>query len=164
MRDLENRKAPFRGYIPRDRKEYHRFIRLILAYADSVCFTVKPFLDNLEEFNSSIWSGMKYSVLDHGFARAASNAPGCKSHLILLKKAYPVYDFLQSRNHIFDFTREDAAFGITLEDPAFIKGGEVFCYTVTHEKICFVAEDVLTEDVYRQLSPKECYSRKKRRK
>ncbi len=32
--------------------------------------------------------------------------------------------------------------GITLEDPAFIKNEEVFCYTVTHEKICIVIEGI----------------------
>lgn len=151
MENLKRKKEPFWGYIPKGRKEYNRFIRVVFDHADSVCFTVKPFLDNIDEFNNSIWSAMRYSVLDHGFARAASNPANVKSHLILLKKDYYLYDFLQRKNSIFDFTEEDPDCGIWLDDPAFIKDGEVFCYTVTHEKICIV-----TEDVYKQLCGWKC--------
>ena len=33
-------------------------------------------------------------------------------------------------------------FGITLEDPAFIKDGEVVCYTITHEEYCCIEEEL----------------------
>lgn len=146
MEDIKLKKEPFVGYIPKGRKAYHRFIRLIFNYADSVCFTVRPFLDGIDEFNSSIWSAMQYSVLACGFASAASDFSCSKSHLVILQTDYSVYEFLQGRNGVFDFQEEDPASGITFEDPAFIRDGEVFCYTVTHEKICIV-----TENIYHQL-------------
>ncbi len=128
--------------MPKNKKEYQKFIQIILYYADSVCFTIKPFLDNIDEFNKSIWSELTYSVLDYGFARAASGFKNDKSHLVLLKKDYYVYSFFKGKKGIFDFREEDSSLGITLEDPAFIKNEEVFCYTVTHEKICIVIEDI----------------------
>ncbi len=142
MKDLQIRKENFFGYIPKSNKEYQKFIQIILNYADSVCFTIKPFLDNIDEFNKSIWSELNYSVLDYGFVRAASNFENDKSHLVLLKKDYYVYNFFKGKKGIFDFRDEDSNLGITLEDPAFIKNEEVFCYTVTHEKICLVIEDI----------------------
>uniref|UniRef100_N2ADU2 Uncharacterized protein n=1 Tax=Eubacterium plexicaudatum ASF492 TaxID=1235802 RepID=N2ADU2_9FIRM len=99
-------------------------------------------MDNIDEFNKSIWSDLNYSVLDYGFVRAASNFENDKSHLVLLKKDYYVYNFFKGKKGIFDFRDEDSNLGITLEDPAFIKNEEVFCYTVTHEKICIVIEDI----------------------
>lgn len=142
MKDLQIRKENFLGYIPKSNKEYQKFIQIILNYADSVCFTIKPFLDNLDEFNKSIWSELNYSVLDYGFVRAASDFKNDKSHLVLLKKDYYVYNFFKGKKGIFDFQGEDSNLGITLEDPAFIKNEEAFCYTVTHEKICIVIEDI----------------------
>lgn len=142
MKDLQIRKENFFGYIPKSNKEYQKFIQIILNYADSVCFTIKPFLDNIDEFNKSIWSELNYSVLDYGFVRAASNFENDKSHLVLLKNDYYVYNFFKGKKGIFDFRDEDSNLGITLEDPAFIKNEEVFCYTVTHEKICIVIEDI----------------------
>lgn len=142
MKGLEIREGIFWGYVPKKYNEYKKFIQIILNYADSVCFTIKPFLDNLDEFNKSIWSELNDSVLDYGFARAASNFESDKSHLILLKKDYYVYKFFQGKKGIFDFLEEDPNLGITLEDPAFIKNVEVFCYTVTHEKMCIVIEDI----------------------
>lgn len=142
MKDLQIIKENFFGYIPKSNKEYQKFIQIILNYADSVCFTIKPFLDNIDEFNKSIWSELNYSVLDYGFVRAASNFENDKSHLVLLKKDYYVYNFFKGKKGIFDFRDEDSNLGITLEDPAFIKNEEVFCYTVTHEKICIVIEDI----------------------
>lgn len=142
MKDLQIIKENFFGYIPKSSKEYQKFIQIILNYADSVCFTIKPFLDNIDEFNKSIWSELNYSVLDYGFVRAASNSENDKSHLVLLKKDYYVYNFFKGKKGIFDFRDEDSNLGITLEDPAFIKNEEVFCYTVTHEKICIVIEDI----------------------
>lgn len=146
MKDIEIIKENFFDYIPKNKKEYQKFIQFILNHADSVCVTIKPFLDNIAEFNRSIWAEMKYSVLDYGFARAASNFKNDKSHLILLKKDYSVIHFFKERKGIFDFSEEDTNLGISLEDPAFIKDDKVFCYTVTHEKICIVSENI-----YRQL-------------
>ncbi len=144
MKDLEVRTDSFIGYIPKNKKDYLKFIQLILRYADSVCFQINPFLDNIDEFNRSIWGEMADSVLDYGFARAASDPENVKHHLVLLNKDYFVWQFLKERKGIFDYTQEDSGLGITLEDPAFIKDGKVFCYTVTHEKICIVAEDIYT--------------------
>lgn len=142
MRDLEIKKENFYGYIPKNRKDYLTFIRSVLDDADAVCFTVKPYLDNIDEFNRSIWSQLQYSVVDYGFARAASNFKNEKSHLILFQNDYFIYQFFMEKDDIFAYAKEDANLGITLEDPAFIKDGEVFCYTVTHEKICIVTKNI----------------------
>lgn len=144
--DIKIMKEPFWDCTPKSRKGYHWFIRLILNYADAVCFTVRPFFDGIDELNGSIWSDMQYSVLDYGFAGAASDFAGYKSHLVIFRADYSAYEFFQGRKGIFDFCEEDAGSGITLEDPASMKDGEVFCYTVTHEKICIV-----TESIYKQL-------------
>lgn len=117
MDDIKIVKEPFFDCTPKSRKGYRRFIRQILNYADAVCFTVRPFLDGVNELNGSIWSDLQYSVLDYGFAGAVSDFAGYKSHLVIFRTDYPVYAFLQSRNGIFDFREEDAG-GITLEDPA----------------------------------------------
>ena len=60
---------PFNGYFPGSRREYLGFIRLVLKYADTVCFTVCPYLDNPGELGSSIWSCLSDSVLDYGLHR-----------------------------------------------------------------------------------------------
>lgn len=142
MKDIILSSRNFMDYIPKNQKEYRSFIRLILKYADTVCFTVRPWLDSLDEFRCSIWSEMRCSIADYGFAQAASDPKGVKSSLILFKKDYCLCDFLQHKNGIFDFTEEDPGTGIRLDDPAFLKNGEVFLYTVTHGKMCAVTEDV----------------------
>lgn len=124
---------PFNGYFPGSRREYLGFIRLVLKYADTVCFTVCPYLDNPGELGSSIWSCLSDSVLDYGFAQAVSYPPDVRHCLVLFRKDYCLCEFLQSRKGIFDFEEEDPVLGIRLEDPAFLKNGEIFCYTVTHE-------------------------------
>ncbi|MCD8342139.1 MAG: hypothetical protein LUC87_08345 [Clostridiales bacterium] len=50
-------------------------------------------------------------------------------------------EFLKSRKGLFDFTERDEATGILLEDLAFSREGEIFCYTLTHEAFCCVAEE-----------------------
>ena len=156
MEDLMQSKEEFFDYIPKNKKEYQNMIQCVLYHADFVCFTVLPFLDNIGEFNNSIWSRMRYSVADYGFARAASDSRNDKSHLILFKKDYFVYQFLKEKSNIFDFQEEDSVSGIMLEDPAFIRKGEVFCYTITHEKMC-----IMTEDIYRQITAAKQGKRKK---
>lgn len=100
MKDLEVRTDSFIGYIPKNKKDYLKFIQLILRYADSVCFQINPFLDNIDEFNRSIWGEMADSVLDYGFARAASDPENVKHHLVLLNKDYFVWQFLKERGFL----------------------------------------------------------------
>ncbi len=87
---------PFNGYFPGSRREYLGFIRLVLKYADTVCFTVCPYLDNPGELGSSIWSCLSDSVLDYGFAQAVSYPPDVTHCLVLFRKDYCLCEFLQS--------------------------------------------------------------------
>ncbi len=103
---------PFNGYFPGSRREYLGFIRLVLKYADTVCFTVCPYLDNPGELGSSIWSCLSDSVLDYGFAQAVSYPPDVRHCLVLFRKDYCLCEFLQSRKGIFDFEEEDPVLGI----------------------------------------------------
>ena len=149
MKNMKIKQEHFIDYIRKnktDHKEYIRIIRMLIKHADAVCFTIKPFLDTVDDFYHSIWSAMRFSVLDYGYAESAIDEAGKKSCMILLRTDYELYDFMQNRKNLFDFGQEDPYFGFALENPAFIKDGEVFCYTISHEENCLV-----TKSVYEQL-------------
>ena len=115
-------------------KEYLRFIKLLLKNTDQICFTIKPCLDDLDEFKKSKWGHLSGSIIkqtcDH-----AIDMPEYLRSLLYFKNDYTMYDFFIHLKSISDFT-EDENLGITMEDPIFIKNGEVICYTVTHEDLC----------------------------
>ena len=64
-----------------------------------------------------------------------------KESLLIVKKDFSVYNYFMNRIDIFDFT-EDEKVGIALENPMFFKNGEIVFDTITHEKICVMAESL----------------------
>lgn len=135
----------YEGFIPKSKKEYNVFIDFIIRKASEICVTINPSLDSIMEFEESVWGELADSIIATEYAQAATDIPGNKSFLVYFKMDYKVIKFLKSRNNIFDFSECDKTTGITLEDPAFIKDNIIFCYTVTHEKICDIEENLYQE-------------------
>ncbi|MCD7857199.1 MAG: hypothetical protein LUG55_05275 [Clostridiales bacterium] len=124
-----------------DRKSYLRFLTFVWGRADAVCFTVDPYLRDMEELRQSVWAALTDSVIATRYTEAPSDMPGHPHFLVFFRKDYCVLEFLKSRKNIFDFTEQDEATGILLEDLAFSRDGEIFCYTLTHEYSCDIAEE-----------------------
>lgn len=141
MKDIYKKDTGYESYVTKDYKEYLKFIKLVLKNTDKVCFTVNPFLDNMEEFRQSKWGFLSDSVLYTICDKAITEYFDVKSHLIILKNDYSVYEFFLNKKNISDF-EEDENIGITIEDPVFIKGNEVVCYALTHEDDCCIEKEL----------------------
>lgn len=63
MQTICKKDTAYLSYIPENHRQYIKFIKLVLKNTDKICFTVKPCLDNLEEFAQSIRGFMCDSVL-----------------------------------------------------------------------------------------------------
>lgn len=135
----------YKGFIPKSKKDYNTFIDFIIRKADEICVTIKPSLDSIAEFEESMWGELANSIVATEYGQAATDYPGEKSFLVYFKVDYKVIEFLKLRKNIFDFSECDKKTGITLEDPTFIKDNIIFCYTLTHERICEVEEDFYKE-------------------
>lgn len=85
MQTICKKDTAYLSYIPENHRQYIKFIKLVLKNTDKICFTVKPFLDNLEEFAQSIWGFMCDSVLYTTCEQAITDRSDTKSHLIMLK-------------------------------------------------------------------------------
>lgn len=124
---------------------YRKIIKKILSHADEVVFTVHPFLDDDDEFKNGRWSNLSdsflYSVYDH----APTDQPNDKSSMIILKNDYYVYDYFLNLCDLYEI-QEDDTYGISIEDPAFMKNGEIFCYSISHEEGCDI-EEALWEQI-----------------
>ena len=142
MKNVNKKNTKYLYLDTKTRKEYQDFINLVMKNTDKVCFTVRPFLDNIEEFNNSIWSFLSENVICTTIDRPITGDFDEVDHLIVLKKDYFLYEFFLNKKNIFDFQQADKKSGITLEDPVFIKDGKVVCYTITHEKYCCIEEDL----------------------
>lgn len=124
---------------------YKKIIKKILNYADEVVFTIQPFLENDDEFKNSRWSELSGSFLYSVYDSAPSDQPNDKHSMIVLKNDYYVYDYFLNLCDFFEI-QEDDKYGISIEDPAFIKNGEIFCYAISHEEICDI-EEALWEQI-----------------
>lgn len=142
MKNVNKKNTKYLYLEMKTRREYQEFIKLVMKHTDKVCFTVRPFLDNIEEFNNSIWSFLSENVIYTAIDRPITGGFDEVNHLIVLKKDYFLYDFFWKKENIFDFEQTDENLGITLEDPVFIKDGEVVCYTITHEEYCCIEEEL----------------------
>ena len=69
MKNMKIKQEHFIDYIRKnktDHKEYIRIIRMLIKHADAVCFTIKPFLDTVDEFYHSIWEKKLYDSIAYG--------------------------------------------------------------------------------------------------
>ncbi len=133
-------KDSYEAYNVLGHDEYQRFIKLILKNTDTVCFKVDSWLDDLDELRQSKWGMLSENVIEMTDENGAPVSTGGYSR-IFLKNDYELYEFFMGLKNIFDF-EEDETLGIKLEDPFFIKDGEIICHTLTHEWDCAVAEDL----------------------
>ena len=81
--NISNKK--YVSYLAEKHDDYKRFIKIILKNSDKVCFTVRPSLDNIDEFRDSIWSFLSESILYTSCEKAATDGYNEKSDLIVLK-------------------------------------------------------------------------------
>ncbi|WP_026528033.1 hypothetical protein [Butyrivibrio sp. VCD2006] len=133
-------KDSYEAYNVLDHDEYQRFIKLVLKNTEIVCFKVDSWLDDLDELRHSKWGMLSENVVEMTNEEGVSNSSGSYSR-IYMKNDYTLYEFFMGLKNIFDF-EEDESMGIKLEDPLFIKNGEIICHTLTHEGYCDVAEDI----------------------
>lgn len=127
---------------------YKKIMKKILNYADEVVFAIGPFLDNDDEFKNSRWSELSDSFLYSVYDSAPSDLPDNKHSMIVLKSDYYVYDYFLNLSDLFEI-QEDDELGISMENPAFMKNGEIFCYAVSHEEMCVIEEE-LWEQIMKQ--------------
>lgn len=113
----------------KSRKEYNEFIKFNLKYADQIIFVV--------DYVSNQYEKLNFEIIDSGFAQAASDMKGENSHLIEVKNNYNLYEYLISCENFFGFKEEN-----DIRDVCFLKSGEVYCYTITHEEVCIISEVV----------------------
>ena len=121
-------------------KEYKSLMKRLLSYVDEVCFSVYPFLDGIEEIRASKWNLSDESmrvIYDYEVTEADRN----KTSMIILKNNYHVMEYFLDWNDIFHIF-ENCNVGITIENPVFIKNGEVIMYALSHEKLCDIDEAI----------------------
>ncbi len=131
----------------KDQKTYRNFMKKVLNSCDSVCFTVMSGIDRLEELADTELGFMRYNCLFFGYGSGVNDGDYNIHHLLVVKNSYELYEFFLNKKDIFDFDYIDKEMTIKLENPQFIKDGEVLCHTVTHEEICVVLKEVVKEMV-----------------
>lgn len=145
FKEAKWKKIGYRPYAVEEHDEYVKLIKVLLKHADTVCFTVNPFFDSLEEMKNSIWATLYDSVLymscDQG---SVDDEVGVKRNLLFMKNDYFLYEFFLNKKNMDDF-EEDSNIGVVLENPVFIENGEIICYTITHEWSCDVSYDIYEE-------------------
>lgn len=130
---------------PKDEKTYKNFMKKVLNLCDSVCFTVMSGVDSLEELVDTELEFMCYTCLFFGYGSGVNDGTYNIHQLLVVKNSYDLYEFFLRKKDIFDFDYLDKEMTIKLENPEFIKDGEVLCHTVTHEEICIVLKDMVKE-------------------
>lgn len=93
MKGIKRKKIGYMPYAVDDHEEYVRLIKVVLKHTDTVCFTIEPFLDSIEEFHNSSWSFLSENILYMSLDRAIEDKIGERSNLIFMKNDYFLYDF-----------------------------------------------------------------------
>lgn len=136
MTDLIIKNDNFIDVNLKSRKEYNEFIKFNLKYADQIIFTVDYVSNQYEKLSVDVKNQVDLEIIDSGYVRAASDMKGENSYLIEVKNNYNLYEYLINCENIFDFEEEN-----DMRDMCFLKSGEVYCYTITHEKVCIISEE-----------------------
>lgn len=132
-----------RNAISIKKNNYQEVLDIILKYADMVCFTVSPYLDDLTEVKEDIRYQEIFDSYFDSEVTTSIHTEMCNESLIYFKMDYFVREFLKSKEDIFDFLDDEAS--INLEDVVFIGNGKIVCDTITHEKYCGVIDEVYDE-------------------
>ena len=126
-----------------NRNNYQKVLDVILKYSDMVCFTVSPYLDDIDEIREDDrYQKILDSYIDSEFTKSI-HIENRNESLVYFKMDYFIREFLKEKRDIFDFFDEDAS--INLEDIVFIGKQEIVCDTITHEHYCAVSDDIYEE-------------------
>lgn len=132
-----------RNVISIKKSDYPVWLNVILKHTDIVCFTVSPYLDDIEEVRKDIrYQKIIDSYIDSEFTKSI-HTEKCKDSLVYFKVDYYVREFLKEKEDLFDFYDEESS--INLEDVVFIGENCIVCDTITHERYCAVTDDLLFE-------------------
>lgn len=132
-----------RNVISIKRSDYQILLDVILKHTDIVCFTVSPYLDNIDELREDIrYQKIIDSYMDSEYTKSI-HTEKCKESLVYFELDYYVREFLKEKKGMFDFCDDDAS--INLEDVVFIGKGSIVCDTITHEQYCAVSSELLYE-------------------
>lgn len=123
-----------------NRKNYQKVLDIILKHTDMVCFTVAPYLDDIDEIREDgRYQKILDSYIDLEFTKSI-HTENCNESLIYFEMDYFVREFLKEKRDIFDFSDKEAS--INLEDIVFIGKQEIVCDTITHEQYCAVSDEM----------------------
>ena len=132
-----------RNVITIKKRDYQMFLNIILRHTDTVCFTVFPYLDDIQELQDDIrYEKIVESYIDSEFT-SSIHTEKCQENLLYFKLDYNVREFLKEKEDVFDFYDEEAS--INLEDVVFIQKESIVCDTITHEQYCAVTDELLLE-------------------
>lgn len=121
-------------------KEYPIFLKIVLKYTDTICFTIYPYLDDICEVKEDYrYKDIMESYLDSEYTKSI-HTEDRKESLIYFKVDYFVREFLKNKRNIFDFCDNEAL--INLEDIVFISKKRIICDTLTHEQYCAVTDEL----------------------
>ena len=129
-------------------EDYRRILDFALDYADCFSLTYYPFVKNpgltADDFRRSKWGFLADSIVDWEVTRETPTTVSEAQKLMLYFQFDPVtVDFLRQKKSIYDFgDRVTVADSGTLffEDLAFLKNGQVFFASCSHEGFCLVDE------------------------
>lgn len=132
-----------RNVISIKKSDYPVLLNVILKHTDIVCFTVSPYLDDIEEVREDIrYQQIVDSYIDYEYIKSI-HTEKCKDSLVYFKLDYYVREFLEEKEDLFDFYDEESS--INLEDVVFIGKERIVCDTITHEQYCAVTDELLFE-------------------
>lgn len=134
MKDLIIKNDNFVDIDFKTREKYNAFVKFNLKYADQIIFTTDFLPVQYEKLKKAVKDTTNLDIKDNGFCRAASDIKGQKSNLVEIENNYNLYEYLIDLGSIFAVNEEE-----NLKDVCFLKAGEVYCYTVTHEEMCIMA-------------------------
>ena len=119
-----------------DGKEYQRFLRVALNYADRICLS---FDGGWKDFMASDWAFLATSAVDHEITSHSPVTVGPTVLLLYLKIDHMTVEWLKGKRHIYDFQSTDSD---CPEDLCLLKNGMLVFCSCTHERFCYMNEEL----------------------
>lgn len=128
-------------------EEYRRILDFALRYADCFSLTYHPFMENpgltVDDFRRTKWGFLADSIVDCEVTKETPTTVSEAEKLMLYFRFDPVtIGFLRQKTSIYDF-RDHMTAGegfLYFEDLAFLKDGQVFFASCSHEEFYLVNE------------------------
>ena len=129
-------------------EDYHRVLDFALDYADFFSLTYYPFVKNpgltVDDFRRSKWGFLADSIADWEVTRETPTTTSEAQKLMLYFRFDSVtIDFLRQKRSIYDFNDCVTVAGdgtLYFEDLAFLKNGQAFFASCSHEGFCLIDE------------------------